>query len=157
MKAGLLILVGMLSLLLVAGCARPEASEKAEAKKSLPVEQPLRLSPKKTSGERLVGLWEVVKVDQEKLSPQATILSEFKKDGTFVFRDTDQSQPPQLTTGTYTINGDTINLTAHANTNGPGKSWTADIEVLTEFELIAVAGPADSRQRSVSRRVQRKE
>ena len=61
MKAGLLILVGMLSLLLVAGCARPEASEKAEAKKSLPVEQPLRLSPKKTSGERLVGLWEVVK------------------------------------------------------------------------------------------------
>ena len=105
MKAGLLILVGMLSLLLVAGCARPEASEKAEAKKSLPVEQPLRLSPKKTSGERLVGLWEVVKVDQEKLSPQATILSEFKKDGTFVFRDTDQSQPPQLTTGTYTITG----------------------------------------------------
>ena len=141
--------------LFVLGCYGPTETPKAEdtpvaeEKVNLPVAPVPK--PKKTSAELLVGTWKLIKVD-DKLEP-AHVFAEFKKDGQFTFRATD---PPQTRTGTYQLTGNTLHLTANANGDRPGKSWDVVIEVVTETELVTVAGPPDARQRSVSKRVERK-
>lgn len=110
---------------------------------------------KKTHAELLVGKWRLAKVDKELIGPQTILTAEFTRDGKFIFEATDPTVRPQRSTGTYTLNGNTIRLTTQTDTNGPaGKSWDVLIEVLTETERITIAGPPNARQRSVFKRVE---
>jgi uncharacterized protein (TIGR03066 family) len=118
-------------------------------------EQPDEPPPKeKTTAELLVGTWELVRVDSEIVSPQSTIVAKFSRDGRFTFQATGEGVPHQPRTGTYELDGHTIRFNADADADGSGKRWDVVIELLTETELVTVAGSPENRQRSICKRVE---
>jgi len=136
------------ALFAVSGCFRPREPEQAS---------PPRPQGEKTKADLLVGMWNLVKHDQEAVDPQAGIAAEFTKDGTFIFESTDPTVHAQRSTGRYTLNGDILRLTTVTDTDGPaGKSWDVVIVRVTESELVTDAGPLNGRQRSVLKRAEGK-
>lgn len=116
------------------------------------------LKPK--TAELLVGTWERIESDPP-VSADGSSVIEFTADGKWFARTISEAgDEPQLSSGTYVLEGDTIRMTLLSANKlwGPdrlGNSWERQIESISEKELVTrgAPDPAGQRTRAVSRRV----
>ena len=128
MAACLLVLVGSAIVCLAVFRDRPHP----------PVEQ-----PKKTTGELLVGSWDMIKEGDEVLLPEVVqIVCDYGEDGRFEFRIKDPFRGvEEVCRGTYRLEGNTLWHMAEASKGHEAKTWNIHIETITEDTLVTIAGP----------------
>jgi hypothetical protein len=141
----------------LSACSGPENAMKSDEKTKDESPQESDPPPKKTKAELLVGKWKLIVSDNETLGFGTNITEEYTKSGKFIFKsihlrrgEVDES------TGSYELVGDTLRLVENPGPNGPGKRWEVVIESLTETEFVTIAGPANQRERSISKRIEQK-
>jgi hypothetical protein len=141
----------------LSACSAPENAMKSDEKTKDESPQESDPPPKKTKAELLVGTWKLTVSDNEILGPSTNITSEFTKSGKFIFKGSDLRRAEvDESTGSYELVGDTLRLVENPGPNGPGKRWEVVIESLTETEFVTIAGPANHRERSISKRIEQK-
>lgn len=117
--------------------------------------QQAELPPKaKTTGELLIGTWDIVEQDPPQLS-KANARTMFTKDGKAILRVTEVAHEtsPELS-GTYQLEGETIRFDYPESADHPHTVWMAKIETITEDTLVLIGlGDNPTTRRAVCRRV----
>jgi uncharacterized protein (TIGR03066 family) len=161
MTARLLVLpVVVVAMFGFVGCSEPDMAPVADEKQATPAEKPnadLPQAPepraKKTTAELLVGTWKMIKLQDVDVNPQLDIQIEFNRDGKFIVQIIEPKNGIQMSKGSYTLKGKTLRRTSVSGADQPERSWDVTIEVITNDELIIVAGSMQDLERNTYKRL----
>lgn len=102
------------------------------------VAAPVPKAKPKTTADKLVGTWRLVKTSQAG-GVKVTLLVDLAADGTMTARQSaDGEDDPDVRTGTYKVDGETIPYTLGRGDGSDPKSETLTIKKLTDDELVVV-------------------
>ena len=98
------------------------------------------MQPKKTTGELLVGSWDMIKIRDKELPEMAQVVCDYGEDGRFEFRIKDPFRGvEEVCRGTYRLEGNTLWHMAEASKGHEAKTWNIHIETITEDTLVTIA------------------
>ncbi len=116
---------------------------------------------KKTTAELLVAKWRVTKEDDTVYPSEGPYPAiEFTADGKFTAQVIGGKRPSSPQKGTYQLEGKMIHLSAEATSDSPARSWTLNIEAITEDKMVTTTKKKDgggNARAELERMVEKKE